>query len=237
MFADSDDYLLPNILNASYEAAKKDNYDIILFSILRKRIKGSYYRYNAFRGKKPIFQPELSSFMYYGNGLLKQIDFHLFGKLIKKEVFINAINSISDYYLKNHMSVNEDGVMNFMLLKKANSLIYLEIYGYMYVSNVKSVIFNLRKHINKSIRDYILYLKFMFEYTDNNWYEKAMAEEQLKYVYYKFKKQIIKVTENFQFFYDTLNLYLNCTYISEESKKKVEKMIENFRIAEKRQKI
>ena len=233
MFVDTDDLLLPNVLNITYTNAKKYDYDIILFAILRRTTKGGYYRYNKYWGKKPIFQPELSSFMYYGKGYLKQIDYHLFGKLIRKEIFIKTINSIGDYYLKNHMSVNEDSLMNFMLLKKANSLKFIPFFGYIYTINPKSAIKSIYKNINKSFRDYILYLRFMIEYTDNNSHEKAMAEEQLKYVIFKFRKFLMHVTENLEFIYDSLNLYLNCSYISEDSKKNVIKMIDAIKKSKK----
>ena len=233
MFVDTDDLLLPNILNITYTNAKKYDYDIILFAILRRTIKRHYFRYNKYWGKKPIFQPELSSFMYYGKGYLKQIDYHLFGKLIKKEIFIKTINSMGDYYLKNHMSVNEDSLMNFMLLKKANSLKFIPFYGYIYTINPKSAIKSIYKNINKSFRDYILYLRFMIEYTDNNSHEKAMAEEQLKYVIFKYSKSLIHITENFEFIYDSLNLYLNCSYISEDSQKNIVKIIDAIKISKK----
>ena len=68
----------------------------------------------------------------------------------------------------------------------------------------------------KTIRDYILYLRYMFEYTDDNSHEKQMAEEQLRFIFYKFKNQFNEVTENFQFMYDNLNLYLNSTLLLEQ---------------------
>ena len=234
MFADSDDILLPNILKESYEIAKKGNYEIILFSIFKRSLRGKYYKYKYIYGrKKVIYQPELSSFMYYGKGYLKQIDFHLVGKLIKKDVFIRAMNSISDYYLKNHMCVNEDGLMNFMLLKKANSLKYIHFFGYIYIANPKSVILTLNSNINKTIRDYFLYLKYMIEYTDNNFHEKSMAEEQLRYTFKYFLKEMIYVTQNFDFLYNVLNMYLNCTYIKEDGKNKTLIMLEKLKKVEK----
>jgi len=236
MFVDSDDLLLPNVLIASYSKAKKFNYEIILFAVLKRTSKGRYFRYSKWWDIKPIYQPKLSSFMYYGKGYLQQIDFHLTGKLIKKEAFIKTINSISDYYLKNHISVNEDGIMNFMLLKKAKSLKYIHFYGYIYDTNPNSVISALSKNINKTIRDYVLYLRYMFEYTDDNLYEKSMAEEQLRFVFYTFEKEFIDVSENFQLIYDSLNLYLNSTFISNDSKKIIEIMINKIKTAENKYK-
>ena len=163
--------------------------------------------------------------MYYYRGYLKQTDWHVWGKLIKKEALYRALESIDSYYLKTHMSVNEDGLVDFMLLKKAKSFLYINDYGYIYIVNPKSIILSLNDNINKSIRDYILYLKYLFEHTENNRHEKSMAGEQLKYVYNKFYKKMKYVTENFQFIYDTLNLYSKCSYINKNNKKRAKKMI------------
>ena len=126
--------------------------------------------------------------------------------------------------------------MNFMLLKKAKSLKYIHFYGYIYDTNLNSVISTLNHNINKTIRDYILYLRYMFEYTDDNLYEKSMAEEQLRFVFYTFEKEFIDVSENFQFIYDSLNLYLNSTFISNDSKKIIEIMINKIKTAENKYK-
>ena len=223
MFVDSDDMILYDILNKSYEIAKNNNYEIVQFAMYRQA--GNRYRhYGEIRHNNPIYQPELSSLMYYYRGYLKQTDFHLCGKLIKKEALFRALESIDSYYLNLHMSVNEDGLIDFMLLKKAKSFIYMNDYGYLYIINPKSVILSLDDHINKAIRDYILYLKYLFEHTDNNWYEKSMAGEQLKFVYNKFYKKMEYVTDDFTFMYDTLNLYINCSFTNRNNKIRAKRM-------------
>ena len=125
---------------------------------------------------------------------------------IKREAFYRALQFIGDYYLDSYMSVNEDGLVDFMLLKKAESFIYIKDYGYVYVANPKSVIYTIKKTINKTLRDYFLYLKFLFEKTGNNNHEKAMAGEQLRLVYNKFYKNFKEATENFEFYYEVLNI-------------------------------
>jgi hypothetical protein len=184
-----------------------------------------YRNYGEIRHNNPIYQPELSSLMYYYRGYLKQTDWHLCGKLIKKEALYRTLESIDNYYLNSHMSVNEDGLIDFMLLKKAKSFIYIRDYGYLYIINPKSVILSLNDNINKAVRDYILYLKYLFEYTENNWHEKSMAGDQLKFVYNNFYKKMQYVTENFKFMCDTLNLYLKCSYMNRNNKIRAKRMI------------
>ena len=123
---------------------------------------------------RPIFQPELSSLIFYGKGYLKQIDYVLWNKLIKRELFIKTLNSISDYYLKQNMITFEDGLINFILYKKAKSFYYLNIIGYYYLGNKYSITFNYKKNniFEKLIFNNFLYLKFIFQYTNNTKYEK-----------------------------------------------------------------
>ena len=233
-FADSDDALHYNILNIAYNEAKKGNYDIVQFKVIRKRLTESYSYYGYDRKTTPIYQPELSSLMYYYNGTLFQSDFHVWDKLIKREVLIRALQSIKKYYLKQHMSINEDGVIDFMLLKTAKSYKFIKDYGYIYVANPSGAIYSLNKTMNKSVRDYILYLRYLFEHTDNNEYEKSMAGEQLRYVFNRFYTYFEHVTSNFDFIFDTLNLYLNCTYISYLNKKRAKIMIYKMKNAQKK---
>ena len=224
MFADSDDLLVYNILNRTYEEAKQDDFEIVQFAVYRKSPSDSYWNYGEIRNNTPIYQPQLSSLMYYYRGYLKQTEWHIWGKLIKREALYRTLESINSYYLNLHMSVNEDGLIDFMLLKKAKSFIYINDYGYLYIINMKSVMYSLDSIINKAVRDYFIYLKYLFEHTEDNWHEKSMAGEQLKYVYNKFIKKFNNVNENFQLIYDTLNLYINCNYIKKNNKIRARRM-------------
>ena len=232
-FVDSDDVLFYNILNIAYEEAKKGDYDIIQFKVIRKKITEKKYSYYGYaRNTTPIYQPKLSSLMYYYNGTLFQTDFHVWDKLIKREALIRTLKSIKPYYLKQHMSINEDGVLDFMLLKTAKSYKFINNYGYIYVANPSGAIYSLKKTMNKTVRDYILYLRYLFQHTANNEYEKSMAGEQLRYVYKRFYYYLEYVTSNFNFIFDTLNLYLNCQYISDLNKKRVNTMIDILKKAQ-----
>jgi len=218
MFADSDDLFLYNIFNKAYEAAQNGNYEVLQFAVFRRNYKGHMWNYGEIRKTSPIYQPELSYLMYYYRGYLRQTDWHVWGKLIKRDVLCKAIESISDYYLKSRMSVNEDGVIDFILLKTAKSFIYMKTYGYIYFINYKSLYFTLHYKADTTIRDYILYIKFLFENTEDNWKEKSMAGDQLRYVYNTFYRIFKYVTKNFKLIYETLDLFINCNFIGKNNK-------------------
>ena len=50
---------------------------------------------------------------------LFQRPFNIIFSIIKRDVLYKAIDSISDYYLNSHMNVNEDGLIDYLVLKTA----------------------------------------------------------------------------------------------------------------------
>ena len=172
IFGDPDDILIKDILKYSFKIAKKGDYDIV--------------RYNAYRGngnivlyhllekikKNPVYQPELSLFLYYGiNGNFKQNDFYIWNKLIKRKTFITSINSIDKYYLNQFMIDCEDGLMNFILHKKANSLYYIKQLGYYYIKNKKCITPKFLEWTSKTFRHDTFFFIYTFSiknYIQNN---------------------------------------------------------------------
>ena len=68
-------------------------------------------RYDSYRGnenkikftdiKKSIlvYQPKLQTYLFYGKNELKKVDFYINNKMIKKDLFIKALNSLNNFYL------------------------------------------------------------------------------------------------------------------------------------------
>ena len=52
-----------------------------------------------FQKSKPIYQPELSVYMFYGNIELENIDCIIANKFIKRKVYIESLNSLKNSYL------------------------------------------------------------------------------------------------------------------------------------------
>ena len=59
--------------------------------------------------------------MYYENGYLHQSEFNVWGKLIKKETYLETLKNIDEYFLNQNMILHEDGLILFMLFKTAKS--------------------------------------------------------------------------------------------------------------------
>ena len=59
---------------------------------------------------KKVFQPELSSYIFYGLNELFEIDRNICNKFFKKEVLIKALNSITKSYSNIYSVFSEDSL-------------------------------------------------------------------------------------------------------------------------------
>ena len=174
---DSDDIISYNILEPAYITAKKNQYELIRFNFFfNNHIDINKNIFN--RPKNPIYQPELSTFIFYGFGKLMLHDYNICNKFIKRELFIRTINSINYFYLSKYMIYYEDGLINYALHLRAKSLYLMKNIGYFYIYNNQSVTNKINK--NMELQNFLLYLKFIIENTKNNNYEKNMVTYFLK---------------------------------------------------------
>jgi hypothetical protein len=235
---------LKDILNKTYNIAKQYNLDIVQFRAYWGHELDDYFEYEdyGFRHKTSIIrQPELSKLMYYEyehENKTLQTEYNLWGKLIKRDIYLKTLKNISEYYLSQHMSLHEDGLILFILFKVATSYLFLEEFGMFYVRNYNSSLANLRKdeNINKTVRDSFLYLKFMFEYTGNTVYEKNMAVYQFKFILSQFEKIFNKLTGGFDFIYKVIIMYLDCNEINDKDKEIFRKVMFDIETVERKNK-
>jgi cellulose synthase/poly-beta-1,6-N-acetylglucosamine synthase-like glycosyltransferase len=75
IFADPDDILSNDVLSFSYETIEKNNYDIVRYNIYIGNNKISLDSIVNEIKSKPIYQPELSLYIFYGTGELIQNDY------------------------------------------------------------------------------------------------------------------------------------------------------------------
>ena len=97
---------------------------------------------------KDIYQPKLSSYMFYHGGNLEITDPMLSNKFIKRNIFIKSINLIDNYFLNQNMIFYEDTLLNYMLYKISKSFYYLKDLGYYYISNPNSTTIGYKNEIS-----------------------------------------------------------------------------------------
>lgn len=226
---DSDDLLSSNILKQSLMIAEEKNYDFIRFNTYLGNKDIFFYNKIKNLSNQTINQPELSSLMFYGLGYLKLIDPMISNKFIKRNILINTLNSINRYFLTQNMIFYEDTLINYIIYKTSKSYYYLKNIGYFYVINPKSSTnsFKNEKSCIRLLYSFFIFLKFIFENTKNNKYEKNMLNEILE----KEKKIILLLNKNiinkyFSFFKNIINLYLSNKYIKTSMKKMLKRTIE-----------
>ncbi len=234
LFVDPDDMILDNSLQLLNNATLKyPQVDVIQFKAYRKRGKSIVPWARGYKEiDKIVTQPELCSIMFYQNNKLNQINFFIWGKLIKRKIFIKAIYKLGAKYKNQYMTLYEDVAMLFILLQIAKNYVYVNIYGYLYYSNKISVFENRFKYrrANRTIRDCFLLSEILFDFSKNTKYDKLMALFTLKRIYGMYYYVCTFITSGFEFIYRVLNKFIKCQLLSLENKYlvfKLKKLIEN----------
>ena len=123
---DPDDIISKNILSLCYKYAEKFNYEIIRFNMY---VGNGKVLLNNIVNKlinKKLFQPFLSTYIYYGLNELQIIDFGLCNKFYKKEVYIRALNSLKKNFLNMYFIFSEDLLMNYIIYRIAKSFFFFK---------------------------------------------------------------------------------------------------------------
>ena len=224
IFPDPDDILSNNIINFCYNLIRTHNYEMIRFNLfignnnifLKNRISGIE--------NKIIYQPELSTFLFYGKGKLLQIDFNVSNKFIKRKAFIRALNSVNKYYLNQYMITAEDGLMNYIFYRYTKSLFFTKKVGYYYIKNEKSI--TNSKITDNKLKSFFYNLKLIFEYSKNNKYEKDMANAYISHFISPLTNNILKkfISNDCNFYTKIIWQYLSCEFISDSHKMKFTKI-------------
>jgi len=233
---DSDDlFVNENLFDICYKEAKNNNIDIIEFSGFE-----SYNKLLKINGKLPaiplylkykknnlmVRQPQLSNYMFYkGKGRYKEIDGYLWGKLIKTTIYTNSLKIISKkiYYLK--LNYGDDRLVNFILLKDANSFKFLEIYGIIYYYNKYSITKSHRKYRN--CYDDLRYIKFLYNITQNSDESEIAVFQIFSRLNWTLRPGLSK--SNLYYFIIILMKILKGKYISKYSKNKVLNLIKKLK--------
>ena len=221
LIIDPDDFLLNNIIIKSYMTSKCYNLDIVNYHHMVGNITN-----NTFFKKKNIsgifFQPEIKNIFFVYQ------DRYLWDKLIKRIIFIKSIYFMKDNFRKERFSIHNDDTACFGLFRIANSYGFLEQIGYFYNRGNENSTHKqnyLPKNINERYRSLFTIMKYYYEQTDNNTYEKIMGGYnfyKLRFTY-RYKNKINFLTKDFDYLIEILDIYINSPYFTYHQKKSFKK--------------
>ena len=181
MFTDPDDILSENIIRNCYNLAEKFKYEMIRFNIY---FGNGYIILSELINQlksTPIYQPELSTYLFYALGKIEQIDYNISSKFIKRTAFLIVLNYLEKYYLNVFMLMIEDTLMSFLLYRTVKSFYFLKKIGYYYIQNDGSISTkNDTITSNKYLNFIFIYLKIILDFTKNTLKEKNIFNYNVK---------------------------------------------------------
>ena len=203
--------------------AKKFNYDIIRFNFCNTRghLDNSKFFTDIQRG--PIYQPDLSNYIFYGSKELQIIDIFIFNKFVKREAFIKALNLLEASYLKLYMVFFEDGLINYFVHLVGKSFYFLKKrVGYHYLRTTESITKNYFKYKYTKAKCLFIYLKFVFENSKNTKYSKDKVNHLMSFINNNLDAPNILSRTNFSedvnLYNDITNIFLDSSFINDENK-------------------
>ena len=213
MFPDPDDILSNDCIRYFYNFAKKNDYELIRFYIYTGKRKINLDQHVKPLTSKPIYQPELSTYLFYAQKILKQIDYNVSNKFIKREALIRVLNCIkNDLFI--YMTTFEDGVLNYFFYRNSKSFYLKKKIGYYYIKNRDSI--TLRSFNISDIKCIFFHLKFVFKYSKNTKYEKNMSNVLFRRTAIRknIREKVLLIKDNFNFYLDTIEEFLDNEFIN-----------------------
>ena len=217
---DPDDILSKNIINFCYKYAEKYNYEIVRFKLYLGKGIIHLNEIVKFLKNNPIYQPKLSTYIFYGNNELEIIDFGLCNKFFKREVYIRAINLLKKTYFNKYILYSEDSLINYMIYRIAKSFFFIKKIGYYYVHNYLSITNNLFSKSELKIKSELFFLNIIFEFSKNNNYQKDISNLLLNNFLQKrlIDKRFAYNNSIIYYFYNIIKNYLDNKFITNNNK-------------------
>ena len=223
LIIEPDDLLLNNILEKLYSTAKKNNIDILQYYMMVGTYKNNRLWKNIKCNNGIINYPKVEKFFFNCRY------FNLLDKLIKRDVFIESIQDMTNLYDSDEYNeITDDDLAFFALAKKAKSYGFFEDVGYFYNLKTTSATghFNfLDSSMNKKWSDmfYKLFraMKFFFVKTKNNRKEKEWVYKFFYNKIYNYRNKLVYIDKHYEYFDDTLDELLGCSLFNKEEKKKI----------------
>ena len=224
---DNDDLLFnPKIFGLLFKEGINKNYDIIGFKVIYGL---NYYSKVERMFDEPfiknkndniVYQPKLKFLS------IKNKDYHIWGKLIKKEIYKYAINLMGKKRYSVYLCFGEDDVILFLLFSSSKSYKFYPVYGLFHLKSNKTASFTLSKNHKFFSRIYLL--DIIFDFTENNFKEKRFVSSFAILLSKKIHSRV--ALNNKEYLIKVLQKILNCDYIKIKQKNKIIDAFKKLRI-------
>ena len=234
MLPDPDDILEKNCLHFFYNLAIRNDYELIRFYIYTGQGRIYFGSHVIPLPSIPIYQPQLSTYLFRALKKLKQIDYNVSNKFIKREALIRAMNIISnDIFI--YMTNFEDGVLNYFLYRASKSFFLKKKIAYYYIKNNDSI--TSKGITTRDVKFIFFHLKFVFEYSKNRKYEKDMSNILFIRIgiWRNIKNKVRFIKDDFKFYLEIIDEFLNNEFINNNNKRYLRKTRDNLLKAQKKE--
>ena len=241
---DPDDmFLNENLLQELFSYNSQFNLDIIEFSVYQQNdgTRKIYYPDNHFEShyhnfpKNIIYQPELSSLLYFNPGTNEYshtICRNIWNKMINRQIFFEMYIYIGIDYFKEFIITSDDMLMNIIVNQFANNYSNIELPGYLYNIRKVSMSRGYGGEELKIIRtiNHFFYFKIFYRYIkdfhkDRNYlfYEMKDLNHYILYI------KDLNITNYIPLEIDFINDLMNDKYCSNEFKNYLNELLIHFR--------
>ena len=187
---------------------------------------------------KIIKQPELGNINLYLNESLYK-SFFLWDKLIKRKVYLKALDFLGEKQWSINLVHREDHLMTFAIYKIAKNYMKINKYGYSHIINENQESWdyiNIIKgnYVSQIKREKMLFYqfqfsKFIYDYTNQSENEKKVAIRELMKTVKNINFATKVYNENIKnLVINVSNIYLKCDFIKNDEKKILLRFINIF---------
>ena len=230
---DGDDSLIhKDILKNCLYIAQKGNIDVVEFRgafFLNGKFKGIVNDYNDINVENILYQPELRVKFFYKTGKYKLtlINRVIWGKFIKKNIFIELLNYIGSEYVNEYINYAEDCIMALGIYHIAKSYYVMKEIGYYYAFEKKKNSIKLNnnkvcKIMNDGINNfYFNYLKFMVDKHNKNKKEIRSAYNELLILKFEKILEMNLKKRHYQIIFYVLDKFLEWDCFRQKEKRRI----------------
>ena len=234
MNIDNDDLFMDQrVFTITYNEAEKGNFDIIEFYAWDiPTYSPNIYQITIdhFHNKKAgkiIRKPNLLYFpISLNNKTFFPNDYHVWGRLVKTNIYKKAINNfgftaLGEERLTNFVCWTEDIDITIPLFFYAESFKFIGKNGIFHYISQETATYQIPD--DKKIYDEIFLIDILFDFTENNKKGKKFVVARAEGLKSERCNFLAKNERNVKFLKAILNKILNCEYISEDDKNKIAK--------------